>query len=62
MADIINFTPEEPQPLIRETPDAKPYPVEALGPLRSAAEAIALETEAPEAPASLRHRSGYQCP
>jgi hypothetical protein len=40
---------EGPQPLIREMPEADPYPMEALGPLRSAAEAIADMTEAPDA-------------
>ena len=43
------FTAEGPQPLIRETPDAAPYPIDALGPLRSAAEAISTVTEAPPA-------------
>lgn len=43
------FTPEGPQPLIREVPDAGPYPIDALGPLRSAAEAITSITEAPPA-------------
>ncbi|CUH45862.1 YfjI family protein [Ruegeria atlantica] len=43
------FTPEGPQPLIRETADAAPYPVHALGPLRGPTEAIAKVTEAPPA-------------
>ncbi|WP_416881281.1 YfjI family protein [Marivita sp.] len=43
------FTPEGPTPLIRDLPEAAPYPVAALGPLREAAEAIATATEAPVA-------------
>ncbi|WP_297781157.1 YfjI family protein [uncultured Roseovarius sp.] len=45
----IPFTPEGPTPLIRDMPDAGPYPVAALGPLREPAEAIARATEAPVA-------------
>lgn len=45
----IPFTPEGPTPLIRDTPEAGPYPVAALGPLREPAEAIAHATEAPMA-------------
>lgn len=47
--EITRFTPEAPTPLIREMPEAAPYPVAALGPLREAAEAIATATEAPVA-------------
>ena len=43
------FIPEGPQPLVRETPEASPYPLEALGPMRPAVEAIAEVTEAPVA-------------
>ena len=43
----IAFIPEEPIPLIREMPDAGPYPVAALGPLRNIAVAISRATEAP---------------
>ena len=42
-----SFTPEGPTPLLRETPEAGPYPIAALGPLREPAEAIARATEAP---------------
>jgi hypothetical protein len=41
------FTPEDPQPLMRETPPGAPYPLDALGPLREAAEAIHDITQAP---------------
>jgi hypothetical protein len=40
----IPFTPEGPTPLIRDMPEAGPYPVAALGPLREPAEAIAAAT------------------
>lgn len=43
------FKPEGPTPLIRETPEAAPFPVAALGPLRDPGEAIARATEAPVA-------------
>ena len=43
----IPFSPEGPTPLIRDIPEAAPYPVAALGPLREPAEAIATATEAP---------------
>ena len=43
------FTPEGPQPLVRETPPGAPYPVEALGPLRPAVEAVQGMTQAPVA-------------
>ena len=37
----------EKRPLFRELPSATPYPVDALGPLKPAAEAIHLLTQAP---------------
>lgn len=40
---------EGPQPLIRETPPGQPYPIEALGPLRRAVEAVRASTGAPVA-------------
>jgi len=43
------ITPEGPTPLIRQIPDAGPFPVAALGPLHEPAEAIARATEAPVA-------------
>lgn len=43
------FTPEGPQPLVREIPPGAPYPVEALGPLRPAVEAVQGATQAPVA-------------
>src|SRR6056297_2397193 len=43
------FTPEGPTPLIRDMPEAAPFPVSALGSLREPAEAIAAATEAPVA-------------
>ncbi|MGR3539937.1 MAG: YfjI family protein [Hasllibacter sp.] len=45
----IPFTPEGPQPLLRETPPGAPYPVEALGVLRAAVEAVQGRTQAPVA-------------
>ena len=45
----IPFVNEGPQPLIREIPAGLPYPVEALGPLRAAAEAVQGMTQAPVA-------------
>jgi hypothetical protein len=47
--DPIPFTPEGPQPLLREIPPGKPYPVQALGPLQAAAEAVQGMTLAPAA-------------
>lgn len=47
--EAIPFTPEGPTPLIREVPEAGPYPVAALGALRAPAEAISTATEAPVA-------------
>jgi hypothetical protein len=43
------FAPEGPQPLLREIPPGAPFPVEALGPLRPAVEAVAGATQAPAA-------------
>ena len=40
---------EGPQPLVRETPPGDPYPMDALGPLREAAEAAQAMTQAPPA-------------
>jgi hypothetical protein len=45
----VAFAPEGPQPLLREIPPGAPYPVEALGPLRPAVEAVAGATQAPVA-------------
>jgi hypothetical protein len=41
------FTPEGPQPLVREIAPGAPYPVEALGPLRAAVQAVQGVTQAP---------------
>lgn len=41
------FTPEGPQPLVREIAPGAPYPVHALGPLRAAVEAVQGMTQAP---------------
>ena len=41
------FTPEGPQPLVREIPLGQAYPAEALGPLRAAVESIHGFTQAP---------------
>lgn len=43
------FTPEGPQPLVREIAPGAPYPVHALGPLRAAVEAVQGMTQAPQA-------------
>ncbi|MGM0584948.1 MAG: YfjI family protein [Pseudomonadota bacterium] len=43
------FVPAEPQPLMREIPQGEPYPVEALGPLREAVEAVHDIRQAPVA-------------
>lgn len=45
----ISFTPEEPVPLVREIPEAEPYPIHAIGALREVAKAVASATEAPVA-------------
>ena len=47
--DGVPFKPEGPQPLVREIPAAEIYPVEALGPLRGAVEAVQGLTQAPMA-------------
>ncbi|MCR9140129.1 MAG: YfjI family protein [Alphaproteobacteria bacterium] len=41
------FTPEGPQPLLREIPQGEPYPVAALGPLQGAVEVVQGMTLAP---------------
>lgn len=43
------FEAEGPQPLVREIPPGAPYPVSALGPLRTVVEAVKGETLAPVA-------------
>ena len=43
------YTSEGPQPLVREIPVGEAYPVKALGPLRSAVEAVQGMTQAPVA-------------
>jgi hypothetical protein len=43
------FAPDGPQPLLREIPPGAPYPVESLGPLRPAVEAVAGAVQAPAA-------------
>ncbi len=45
----IQFTPEGPQPLVREPSPGASYPVHALGPLRAAVEAVQGMTQAPVA-------------
>ncbi|MBZ0129638.1 MAG: DUF3987 domain-containing protein [Rhodobacteraceae bacterium] len=45
----IPFTPEGPQPLVREIASGKAYPTQALGPLRPAVEAVQGITQAPVA-------------
>ena len=47
--NLITFVSEGPQPLIREIPAGQPYPIEALGPLRAAVEAVQGMTQAPMA-------------
>ena len=46
-ADETAFTPEGPQPLLREIPAGEAYPVHALGPLQAAVEAVQAMTLAP---------------
>lgn len=41
------YTPEGPQPLVREIAPGAPYPLHALGPLRAAVEAVQGMTQAP---------------
>ena len=48
-AEIIPFTLEAPQPLLREIPLGAAFPVQALGPLRGAVEAVQGMTLAPVA-------------
>ena len=48
-AQVIPFTPEAPQPLLREIPLGAAFPVQALGPLRGAVEAVQGMTLAPVA-------------
>jgi hypothetical protein len=48
-AKPIPFTPEGPQPLMREIAPGQPYPVHALGPLRPAVDAVQGMTQAPVA-------------
>lgn len=43
------FVPEGPQPLVREIAPGAAYPVQALGPLRAAVEAVQGKTQAPVA-------------
>lgn len=45
----IQYTPEGPQPLVREIAPGGDYPVHALGPLRAAVEAVQGMTQAPVA-------------
>jgi hypothetical protein len=40
---------EEPTPLIHKVPPGEPFPVEAMGPLKAATEAIQDKTQAPAA-------------
>lgn len=49
-AEVTEPSPKsQPQPLVREIPPGLRYPVEALGPLRAAAEAVQSRTQAPVA-------------
>ncbi len=48
-AEIIPFKAEGPQPLLREIAQAEAFPVEALGPLREAVEAVQDISQAPVA-------------
>jgi len=45
--NVTNFTPEGPQPLLREIAPPADFPVSALGPLQAAVEAAAGATQAP---------------
>lgn len=49
MPEPIPFKAEGPQPLLREIPPGEPFPVQALGPLRAAVEAVQGLTLAPVA-------------
>jgi len=44
---LTNFSPEDPQPLLRPLPEGEPYPVSALGPLQKGVEAANDITQAP---------------
>lgn len=46
-AQEVPFTPEGPQPLLREIPAGEAYPVEAMGPLRHVVEAVQDISQAP---------------
>lgn len=48
-ASAVALIAEGPQPLLREIPSGEPYPVEALGPLSGAVEAVQDVTQAPVA-------------
>ena len=43
----LHSRPEGPQPLVRETPPGRPYPVEALAPLKAAVQEVQASTGAP---------------
>src|SRR6056297_3710837 len=45
----IQYTPEGPQPLVRDIAPGMAYPVQSLGPLRAAVEAVQGITQAPVA-------------
>ncbi|MCR9061805.1 MAG: YfjI family protein [Rhodobacteraceae bacterium] len=47
LAAKVRFLPEAPRPLVRKMAEAEPYPIEALGPLRSPVLAIQEHTQAP---------------
>lgn len=49
MPEPIPFKAEGPQPLLREIPAGEAYPVQALGPLQTAVEAVQCMTQAPVA-------------
>lgn len=49
MPQPIKYTPEGPQPLVREIASGEAFPVHALGPLREAVEAVQGMTQAPVA-------------
>ncbi len=49
------YKSEGPQPLVREIPAGEVYPVEALGPLRAAVEAVQGMTQAPVAIPAASH-------
>ena len=48
-ATVHDYKAEGPQPLMREIPPGEPYPVEALGPLRAAVEAVQAWKQTPVA-------------